>query len=88
MEMVAKSCYFVWAIKKTFRIFSLRDLRFVFCSIDHDVLRAQRIMVFLISQLPTEINEVRSHGMCFQTVLAGEVATLRATKCSQSNSRC
>ena len=29
MEVVAKSCYFVWAIKKTFRIFSLRDLRFV-----------------------------------------------------------
>ena len=29
-------------------MFSLRDLRFVFCSRDLDVLRAQRIMGFLI----------------------------------------
>ena len=30
--------------KQTFRMFSLRDLRFVLCSRDLDVLRAQRIM--------------------------------------------
>ena len=29
-------------------MFSLRDLRFVFCSLDLDVLRAQRIMGFFI----------------------------------------
>ena len=29
-------------------MFSLRDLRFVRCSRDHDVLRAQRIMSFYI----------------------------------------
>ena len=32
--------------KQTFRMFSLRDLRFVLCSRDLDVLRAQRIMGF------------------------------------------
>ena len=32
---------------QTFRMFSLRDLRFVLCSRDLNVVRAQRIMGFL-----------------------------------------
>ena len=33
--------------KQTFHMFSLRDLRFVLCSRDLELLRAQRIMGFL-----------------------------------------
>ena len=39
-------------------MFSLRDLRFVFCSRDLDVLRAQRIIDFLNLNYP-QIHEVR-----------------------------
>ena len=43
-------------------MFSLRDLRFVFCSRDLDVLRAQMIMGFFIL-LPTNQRgrKIRSH---------------------------
>ena len=43
--------------KQTFRMFSLRDLRFVRCSRDIDVLRAQRIIGFFNLNYP-QINEV------------------------------
>ena len=35
-------------------MFSLRDLRFVLCSRDLDVLRAQRIMGFVITHKTTD----------------------------------
>ena len=34
--------------EQTFRMFSLRDLRFLLCSLELDVLRAQRIMGFYL----------------------------------------
>ena len=43
--------------KQTFHMFSLRDLRFVLCSRDLDVLRAQRIRLFSYLNYP-QINEV------------------------------
>ena len=39
-------------------MFSLHDLHFVLCSLDLDVLRAQRIMGFFYLNYP-QINEVR-----------------------------
>ena len=46
--IISKSCYFEYRINKPFHVFSLLYLRFVFCSRDLDVLRAQRIMGFFI----------------------------------------
>ena len=46
------------AQSQTFRMFSLRDLRFALCSRDLDVLRAQRIIGFY-SNYP-QINEVET----------------------------
>ena len=43
--------------KQTFRILSLRDLRLVLCSLDLDVLRAQRIVGCFYFNYP-QINEV------------------------------
>ena len=42
--------------KQTFHMFSLRDLLFVLCSLDLDVQRAQRIMVFCLNY--PQISEV------------------------------
>ena len=44
--IIIKSCYCDY--KQTFHMFSLLDLRFVFCSRDLDVLRAQRIIAVFI----------------------------------------
>ena len=38
-------------------MFSLRDLRFVLCSLDLDLLRAQRIIGFILSNYP-QLKEV------------------------------
>ena len=40
-------------------MFSLRDLRFLLCSCDIDVLRAQRIIGFFILDYP-QFNEIES----------------------------
>ena len=50
--IIIQSCYCDYRIKQTFRIFSLRRVRFSFGSLDHDALRAQRIIGFFIV-LPT-----------------------------------
>ena len=42
-------------------MFSLRDLRFAFCSLDLDVLRAQRIIGLFYLNYP-QFNEVRKFG--------------------------
>ena len=47
--LIIKKILLFWIYKKqTFRMFSLCDLRFVLCSRDLDVLRAQRFMTFFI----------------------------------------
>ena len=47
-NVVETSCYFDHRIKQTFHMFSLCDLRFVLCSRGLDVLRAQRIIGFIL----------------------------------------
>ena len=44
---IIQSCYFDYRMKFLFLMFSPRVLRFVLCSLEVDVLRAQRIMGFL-----------------------------------------
>ena len=56
--------FWLWN-KQTFRMFSLRDLRFLLCSFYLDVLRAQRIIGFfiLITHNPTR-SEIPSQMSC------------------------
>ena len=48
--IIIQSWYFGYTINKNYHIFSLRDLHFLLCSIDLDVLRAQRIIAFYSAQ--------------------------------------
>ena len=45
--IIIQSCYFNYRRKKIFTKLLLNDLHFVLCSLELDVLRAQRIMGFL-----------------------------------------
>ena len=62
-------------------MFSLRDLRFVFCSLYLDVLRAQRIIGFFYLNYP-QINEVGISDHVVHTWYT------RANRCSASCDRC
>ena len=54
--------FWLWN-EQTFRMFSLRDLRFALCSRDLDVLRAQRIMGFFYLNYPQIEEAEKSNHM-------------------------
>ena len=67
--------------KQTFHMPSLRDLRFVFCSLDLDVRRAQRIIGFFILPTNQRGREIRTHGQVLEGKLKQKVTTILLLCC-------
>ena len=64
--------------KQTFHMFSLLDLRFVLCSRDLDVLRAQRIMSFFYPQI-NEVGKSDHMGVIWRPLFLNHLVSLWLT---------